>query len=398
MVLSCAAEFVKITAAQPPDSSWREKMTLKSFVLAALLVGAVGASSRARAESVEEFYRGKTITIYIGTGESTNAVDSYARTIGRFIGQYIPGHPTVIVSNMPGAGGIKAANFIYGVAPQDGTVWGFITRGFLLAPLLGIPQVSVGAVWTQSTDVRTLQDAMKTEVVVGATSPNQDTGVFPVMLNKVIGTKFKVVVGYKSVGEVDLAMRRGELQGKIGFTWNSLNSGQTANWVKDKVVTVLVQLGLEKSPDVPSDIPLALDLARTPEDRAVLQVVCAPSATGYPSFMGPGVPADRLQAIREAYWQVMKDPEFVATLGRQGLDVNPIFAPDLEAIVKQIYTAPKEAVARARALLTDADGKNRSLRPTMRHLNSRRRRPVVVDRRDVLPICGGAERGRILSW
>ncbi|MDB5649243.1 MAG: tripartite tricarboxylate transporter family receptor [Hyphomicrobiales bacterium] len=350
-------------------------MTLKSFVLAALLVGAVSASSRARAESVEEFYRGKTITIYIGTGESTNAVDSYARTIGRFIGQYIPGHPTVIVSNMPGAGGIKAANFIYGVAPQDGTVWGFITRGFLLAPLLGIPQVqfdpqelkwigspsrtvSVGAVWTQSTDVRTLQDAMKTEVVVGATSPNQDTGVFPVMLNKVIGTKFKVVVGYKSVGEVDLAMRRGELQGKIGFTWNSLNSGQTANWVKDKVVTVLVQLGLEKSPDVPSDIPLALDLARTPEDRAVLQVVCAPSATGYPSFMGPGVPADRLQAIREAYGQVMKDPEFVATLGRQGLDVNPIFAPDLEAIVKQIYTAPKEAVARARALLTDADGGN----------------------------------------
>ena len=146
-------------------------------------------------------------------------------------------------------------------------------------------------------------------------------------------------------------MQKGEVQGKVGTTWNSLNSGPTANWVKDKVVTVIVQLGVKKAQDIPDSVPLALDLTKTPEDRQVLEVLCAPSATGYPSFMGPGVPKERVEAIRAAYMQTMKDPELIELLKRQSLDLDPIAAAELEGIVRGIYTIPAAAVERAKDLM-----------------------------------------------
>jgi tripartite-type tricarboxylate transporter receptor subunit TctC len=269
---------------------------------------------------------------------------------------------------MPGAGGIKAATYIESVGPQDGTAWGFITRGFMLAPLLKLPQatfsptrfnwigspsrtVSIGAVWNASTPVRTIHEAMQKEVVVGATSIAQDTGIFPRALNRILGTKFKIVTGYAGLSAVDIAMERGEVQGKVGSTWKSLNSGPSAHWMKDKIVTVIVQLGVAKSPDIPADVPLALDLAKTPEDRQVLEVLCAPSATGFPSFMGPGVPKERVAAIRTAYSAAMKDPEFIEAVTKGGLDIDPIAADELTAIVRGIYALPEAAVARARELL-----------------------------------------------
>jgi len=238
----------------------------------------------------------------------------------------------------------------------------------MLAPLLKLPQanfqpakfnwigspsrtVSMGAVWNAWTPVRTIQDAMEREVVVGATSIAQDTGIFPRVLNRVLGTRFKIVTGYAGLGAVDIAMERGEVQGKVGSTWKSLNSGPSAHWVKDKIVSVIVQLGVRKSPDIPDDVPLALDLAKTPEDRQVLEVLCAPSATGYPSFMGPGVPKERVEAIRAAYTMSMKDPEFVEAILKSQLDVDPIGAEELTEIVRGIYALPAAAVERARELL-----------------------------------------------
>jgi len=282
--------------------------------------------------------------------------------------KYLPGHPDFIVSYMPGGGGIKAANYIYDVAPQDGTVWGFITRGFLLAPLLKVPQaqfdptkfnwigspsrtVSMGMVWNASTDVRTIADAMREQVVVGATSITQDTGIFPRALNSIAGTKFKIVPGYASLGAVDLAIERGEVQGKVGSTWKSLNSGASAAWLRDKKVTVLVQLGVKKSPDIPAAVPLGLDLAKSPADRQVLEVLCAPSATGFPDFMGPGVPKDRIDAVRSAYQQSIKDPEFLDAVQKQGLDLDPISADELTDTVNHIYQLPAAAVESARELL-----------------------------------------------
>jgi tripartite-type tricarboxylate transporter receptor subunit TctC len=325
-------------------------------------------SHGAGAETVAGFYRGKTITLYIGTGSGAGAVSAYPNAMVPFLKKYIPGHPNVILSNMPGAGGIKAANYIYKIAPQDGTAMGFITRGVLLAPLLkldgvqfvptkfnwiGSPSrtVSVGAVWNAATDVRTIQDAMKKEVVLGATAPNQDTAVFPRALNALIGTKFRVVTGYPSVGAVDLAMARKEVQGKVGFTWNSLNSGPSVNWVKDKIVNVIVQLGTKKAPDIPDSVPLALDLTRTKEDREVLLVLCAPSAAGYPGFMGPDVPQDRVAAVRKAYGETMRDPEFKAALDKQSLDLDPIPADELTDTVASIYKLSAPAVERAREIV-----------------------------------------------
>jgi tripartite-type tricarboxylate transporter receptor subunit TctC len=336
--------------------------------LPTLLVAAILATTPARAETIEEFYRGKTITMVVGTGVGAGAVSAYPMALAPVIKKYIPGHPNLVVSYMPGAGGIKAASYIYGIAPQDGTAWGFITRGFLLAPLLKIPQaqfdptrfswigsptrtVSMALVWNAATDVRTIKDAMRAEIVVGATSIAQDTGIYPRALNRIAGTKFKIVTGYASVGAVDLALERGEVQGKVGSTWKSLNSGPTARWVTDKLVTVLVQLGVKKAPDIPPDVPLGLDLARTPEDRQVLEVLCAPSATGYPSFMGPGVPRERVEAIRSAYMQSLKDPEFIEAVQKQGLDLDPVGAGELAEIVRGIYALPAAAVEGARDLL-----------------------------------------------
>jgi len=283
----------------------RIAVSTAASMLAALL-GA--AASSAHAETVEEFYRGKTITMYVGTGVGAGAVSAYPMALGAVMKKYIPGHPNLVLSYMPGAGGIKAASYIYGIAPQDGTAWGFITRGFLLAPLLKIPQanfdptkfkwigspsrtVSMGMVWNASTDVRSITDAMQKEVVVGATSIAQDTGMYPRALNRIAGTRFKIVTGYASVGAVDLALERGEVQGKVGSTWKSLNSGPSARWVGDKLVTVLVQLGIKK------------------------------------------------------------DPEFIEAVQRQSLDLDPIGADELTDIVRGIYALPQAAVEGARELL-----------------------------------------------
>ena len=355
----------------PPLSPAGRGSRPHSWLGRALVFAAVGllvVCASAAAEPVEDFYRGKTITIYVGTGVGAGAVSAYPTALAPVIRKYIPGNPNIVVSHMPGAGGIKAATFIESIGPQDGTAWGFITRGFMLAPLLKLPQanfqparfnwigspsrtVSIGAVWNASTPVRSIEQAMQREVVVGATSIAQDTGIFPRALNQVLGTRFKIVSGYASVGAVDIAMERGEVQGKVGTTWKSLNSGPSAHWVKNGIVSVLVQLGIRKSPDIPADVPLALDLAKSPEDRQVLEVLCAPSATGYPSFMGPGVPKERIEAVRVAYAAAMKDPEFIDAVLKSGLDIDPIGAEELTSIVRGIYALPDAAVARARELL-----------------------------------------------
>jgi tripartite-type tricarboxylate transporter receptor subunit TctC len=359
---------VAIARGLSPGAGKETKMQRLSSMLAAAALATLAALAPAAAETVEEFYRGKTITMVVGTGVGAGAVSTYPMALAPVIRKHIPGNPNIVVSHMPGAGGIKAASYIESVGPQDGTAWGFITRGFMLAPLLKLPQanfsppkfnwigspsrtVSMGAVWNAWTPVRSIQDAMQREVVVGATSIAQDTGIFPRALNRLIDTRFKIVTGYASLGAVDIAMERGEVHGKVGSTWKSLNSGPSANWVKDRIVTVVVQLGVKKAPDIPPEVPLGLDLAKTPQDRQVLEVLCAPSATGYPSFMGPGVPRERVEAIRAAYAATMKDPEFIDAVLRGGLDLDPIGADELTGIVRGIYALPQAAVERARDLL-----------------------------------------------
>ncbi len=341
----------------------------KLFVPLLALIAGLSVAHPAGAETVEEFYRGKTVTMVVGTGAGAGAISGYPTALAPAMKKYLPGHPDFIISYMPGGGGIKAANYIYGIGPQDGTAWGFITRGFLLAPLLKVPQVqfdptkfnwigspsrtvSIGMVWNASTAVRSIHDAMGRQVVVGATSMAQDTGIFPRALNRIAGTKFKIVPGYSGLGAVDLAIERGEVQGKIGSTWKSLNSGPTENWLRDNKITILVQLGVNQAVDIPAAVPLGLDLAKTPGDRQLLEVLCAPSATGFPSFMGPGVPTERIAALRTAYQQSLKDADFLAAIRQQNLDLDPISADELTDTVRHIYELPNQAVEGARKLLS----------------------------------------------
>ena len=222
-------------------------------VLLAAYAVLIGIYSPAAAETVEEFYRGKTITMYVGTGPGGGAVSGYPMALAQVIKKYIPGNPNLVVSHMPGAGGIKAATFIESVAPQDGTAWGFITRGFMLAPLLKLPQanfqpakfnwigspartVSMGAVWNAWTPVRTIQDAMQKEVVVGATSIAQDTGIYPRALNRVAGTKFKIVTGYAGARRRRHrdAARRGAGQGRLDLGLAQLRPQRALGYGQDR--------------------------------------------------------------------------------------------------------------------------------------------------------------------
>ena len=207
---------------------------------------------------------------------------------------------------------------------------------------------TVATIWSEATKVRTLQDAMKEEVIYGATSLGTDTGLFPMVMNQLIGTKFKVVPGYKSSTEIDLAMQRGEAQGKI-WTLGSLRSERSLEWWRSGKVVVLAQIGLDKVADV--DAPLALDFAKSAEDRQVMELIFSPISLGYPSFVGPGVPKERVEALRAAFTSTMRDPQFRALLDKNKLAFDPLGSDDLAALIAKLYAMPQSAVERARSLV-----------------------------------------------
>jgi tripartite-type tricarboxylate transporter receptor subunit TctC len=340
---------------------------LRHLFAIVLITALAGLSRPAAAQSVADFYRGKTLYIYLGSAEG-GGLDAYPRLLANYLNRFIPGNPTVVIHYMPGAGGIKAANYVYRVAPQDGTIYGFVTRGAIYAPIFKVPQaefdprklnwigstskeVSIGAVWAASTTVRTVQDATTKEVVVGANSVTNDSGVFPLVLNTFLGTKFKIVHGYKSAGEITLALERGEVEGRVGWSVGALMSGHTADWVKDKKLYVLVQIGLEKDKRLPADIPLAIDLAKNKDDRQVMSLIFAATTIGWPSFMGPGVPHDRVAAVRSAYEKALKEPAFIAAAQTQNLGIDPLSATEIEKIVADMYATPPALIERARDIM-----------------------------------------------
>ena len=317
------------------------------------------------AQSVESFYKGKTLAVNISSGEGgTN--DAYARLISTYIGRYIPGNPQVVPRNMPGAGGLKAANYLYEVAPKDGTAYGVLQRSTIIQPLVDIQsatydpskfnwigstarEVSVGVAWTATTDVRTIDDVMKKELVVGSSGVGNDTGAFPLVLNHFLGTKFRPIHGYKSGSEITLAFERGEVQGRVGWSWGSVKSrGQ--DWLRDGKIKILIQMGVAKADDLP-DVPLAIDLAKTPEDKEAMTLIYSPTYIGWPSVMPPNVPMDRVQAVRAAYDKAMKDPDLIATAAKQDLELDPLGGEEIQKIIAHLYTLSPAIVERARVAM-----------------------------------------------
>ena len=314
--------------------------------------------SIAFAESPADFFKDKTMELYIGYTPA-GGYDVYARTLGRHLDRLMPGKPNIVTKNMPGAGSLVLANWLYNVAPKNGTAFGMIGRGIGFDPLLGSTkaqfdaakfnwigsmnnEVSVCVAW-HTTGVTKLEQVMQKELLVGGTGPAADTDQFPKAINGVLGTKFKIVTGYPGGNEIDLAMERGEVQGRCGWSWSSVVATHK-NWIDDKKINILAQLALSKHPDLPN-VPLITDFAKTDEQKQIFNLVFARQPMGRPFLAPPGVPEDRVDALRKAFMATMKDKDFLAEAAKAKLEINPVSGEDVQKLVQDIYRKTPKAIA-----------------------------------------------------
>ena len=336
-------------------------MSMRVLLTAAF---AVMVATSAQAQSVADFYKGKIIDLYVGYSVG-GAYDLYARLLSRHMSKHIPGNPTIVPKNMEGAGSLRLANWLYNVAPKDGTAFGIFGRGTGFDPLLGNKaaqfdatkfnwigsannEVSICVAWKTS-GVTKFEDLLERPLIVGGTSTSADTDQFPRIVNGVLGTKMKVVTGYPGGNEVGLAMERGEVQGRCGWSWSSVKSTHK-KWIDEKQFIVLVQLGLNKHPDLP-DVPLIVDLAKTDEQRQILKLVFARQVMGRPFIAPPGLPQDRVDALRAAFTATMQDPEYLADAAKTQMEVNPVPGDKVQALVKEIYSTPPAIAQKAASFL-----------------------------------------------
>lgn len=349
-----------ITAPQTP------RLAVRIF---AALAGVWSLAPAAAADTTGDFYKGKQMALIISTGAG-GGVDLMGRLIARHWTKYIPGEPQTVPKNMPGGGHMRATNFLYSQAPKDGTTIGTIIPSIVMHQMLGGEGVQYDAAklqWIGSSSasnsmlyvwhdagVTSLQDAMQKQVIIGGTGAGAYTVLYPVLMNNILGTKFKIIAGYQASDDVDLAMVRGEVHGRAGATFNTLMSGN-ADWLRDRKIAILVQIGPEKDANF-QDVPLLTDFAKDQDQREVLQLFCDEIALGRPFLAPPGVPAERLAALRAAFDATMKDPAFLADAERSRLDVSPTGGARLQTLVEGMIGTNKAILARTKAAL-DTKGK-----------------------------------------
>ena len=321
--------------------------------------------SSARAQTPAEFYKGKNVNIVVGFGAG-GGYDLYARLLGRYIGDHIPGKPNVVVQNMDGAGSVRAANYVYTTAVKDGTVIAAVNQNMPMYQLLGGKAAQFDAskmVWLgtmggsngllytwHTSKVKTIEDAKKTQVTLGGTGTNSDSHIFPTLINNTLGTKFKVINGYAGGSkEIHLALERGEVEGRGGNAWASLMS-TNRDWVEQKKLNFLVQIGFEPEPEI-RDVPMLQTFMKSDEERKIVDLVSLPTVLGYAHWTAPEVPADRIAALRTAYEATMKDPAFLAEANKLGMMVRPDVGAAVEALVRRVANTPKPVIAEAGRLL-----------------------------------------------
>jgi tripartite-type tricarboxylate transporter receptor subunit TctC len=335
---------------------------MKSALLGLAVVLATGAT--AAADDVADFYRGKTLRLIVGVGVGSG-YDINARAIARHLPTHIPGNPTVIVQNQPGAGSLTMTNALYNTGPFDGTVIGASFNGMPTTPLLqptGVRFDPVKLVWIGSSNresqvtylwhtapVDKFEEIRSKETVVGAQAPGTTQYDYPMLVNHLFGFKFKVITGYESTPKIHLAMESGEVQGNGASNWSSLKA-LNANWITEKKVKILAQWSLRKHPDLP-DVPMVLDLAKTDADRQAMLLGLARLEFGRPFFLPPGVPADRVAALRRAFDETMKDKDFLADAEKLKIDVDPLTGQEVAALVEQVARTSPETAARVRSAM-----------------------------------------------
>jgi tripartite-type tricarboxylate transporter receptor subunit TctC len=332
-------------------------------VCAAFAVSLAAATCAQAQSSVADFYRGKTIDLIIGYSPG-GSYDLYARLVGRFLGDYIPGKPRVVPRNMPGAGSRAAAAWIYNIGPKDGTVIGTGDQSLAVEQAMGDKGLTIDvsrfqyignpavdnntlAAWAAS-GIKTIDDAKTREVPTGATG-GSTSSQYPKAMNALIGTRFKIITGYPGGNEINLALEKGEVAVRGSNAWGAWKATR-ADWLRDKKLNILVQIGLHKAPDLP-DVPLMMDLATNESDRAVLKLLSASVEVGRPLFVAPGVPAERVKVLRDAFTTMVKDPIFIETAKREGFDINPSTGEDVQRVVQDIIATPKEITARLQQII-----------------------------------------------
>jgi tripartite-type tricarboxylate transporter receptor subunit TctC len=330
-------------------------------VVLALLVGLP-----AHAQS---FYEGKTITIVTSTGAG-GTYDVTARLIARHMGRFIPGKPNMVVQNMPGGGNVLATNFMYTIAPKDGTTIATVHNAMPLHQALGGQGVRFDAgkfewlgstgsenevilVW-HTTGIRTFEELTKRAVILGGTGAGSGIVIIPRLMNALLGTKFKVVTGYKSSEDINIALQRGEVEARA-FSLVSITA-QRGDWLRDNKITIVAQMGATRAHEIP-DVPLASELAKNDEDRQVFKMVSASPALGRPYVAPPGVPADRLAILRQALAATFKDKAFLAEAEKLQLDIDPMSANGVAQIVRDTVNAPANVVAKAKAAIETASAR-----------------------------------------
>jgi tripartite-type tricarboxylate transporter receptor subunit TctC len=347
------------------DGARGEEISMKAgaFLIASAIAGVFASTAHAQDEA--KFYEGKQVRMIIRSGVG-GGYDLYSRMLARHIGKHIPGNPAIVPINMPGGGGIVAANHVATVAPRDGTILTMVSQGLPTDQALGLTpsfkadlrtfnwignmsssnQVTV--VWHTS-KTQTFEDAKKRETLIGSTGAGSVSTQLPALFNNLLGTKFKIITGYPDGREVDIAMERGEVEGRGTNPWASYKSAQP-RLVRDKLIRPIIQIGLEKEPDLP-DVPLLLDQPVAPEDKPVLEFMSKAVMVGRPIGTTPGVPAGRVNALRRAFDATLKDPEFVAETTAQNAEIDYMSGETLAKIIDDLIGAPPAVHERVRAVL-----------------------------------------------
>ena len=332
----------------------------------ALILSLVLPLASVRAETVEEFYKGKTVTVIV-TGATGSIYDLSARLVTRFMSEHLPGKPTMVIKMMTGGGHLIGTNWLYNVAPRDGSVLASIGEAIPLTQVLepekvkfdvskfnwlGNPGLSNLVLATWADKAKTIEDAKKKEVIIGAGGPTSPSGQIPRALNNVLGTKFKIIVGFPSTS-IDLAMERGEVDGR-GSAQVSYYQTVRPQWVSEHKLNYLVQWGSKRDPDL-GNVPLLTELAHNEAERQVFALLSSTVIVGRPILTTPDVPADRLAALKDAFTKTMKDPNFLEEAKKLNLEINPLYAEEMQKLINDVIATPPDVVKLAKAAISEGE-------------------------------------------
>jgi tripartite-type tricarboxylate transporter receptor subunit TctC len=336
-----------------------------AMAFCAALMAVAAFPALAQSDAVAKFYQGKQINLIVySTAGST--YDVYARLLARHMGRHIPGNPSFVAQNMPGAGGLKATDYLYNIAAKDGTVFGTISRGNPFEPLIGSTkvnfdplkftwlgsmnrEVSVAVSW-HTVPVKTIDDLMKRELIIPGTGAGADSQIIPLAINNLAGTRFKIIPGYASTTRAALAMEQGEIEGIGYWSWSAIISGHP-DWLRDKKLNIIFHTGAGDYAELPG-VPKIRDRAKSDSDRKALDLLLAREVLGRPFVAPPDLPADRAKALKSAFIDTLKDADFLAEAKKGRVDIELVTGDEVEALLKEVFAYPKAVIAHTKDILT----------------------------------------------